>query len=304
MVQDIITCTDEDCTIFSTKLVELEELIKRDERRRILTEKRTCQAAEGKAKIELARSSSQKILFDLLKKSNLPEEIKTFLVEKWQQYLIITFLRHGENSHEWLDASQLIQDMIWACQPMTDEKTRQRLGKIKNHLLQRITAGIREVAATDEECGNIVNPIKRLIDKLPTNDIPAELRALSSHQVQSLGRERSNKPWSEMSEQEREQSNHVAPSYDFIKKAESLPIDTWLSYEDDQENRTLRCKLADRIESSDKYIFVNRFGFQVLEKSKRCFAYDLQENRAKPFESGLLFDRALQHISKELQQSA
>ncbi len=101
---------------------------------------------------------------------------------------------------------------------------------------------------------------------------------------------------------ERQQARYKALTYEFIRKAEQLPINTWVSYASGEEGKKIRCKLSSTITASDSFVFVNRFGFKVLEKQRKEFAYDMQEGRAIPLEGGQLFDRAMTNIISNLRE--
>ena len=58
----------------------------------------------------------------------------------------------------------------------------------------------------------------------------------------------------------------------------------------------IRCKLAARINAIDKYIFVNRQGIKVVEKTRRGLAQELRDGTVKPISDGLLFTRALETV--------
>src|SRR5690606_25990876 len=128
--------------IFNEKLVELQQVVQQEEHRTSLVERRTSQAIEGQAKTQRAKALVQQILFGRLEKLELPPTISSFLVDQWQQLLVLIHLRHGEESPEWLEALQLVDDLIWASCRHEDPRSLQRLSKIKPELLQRIAAGL------------------------------------------------------------------------------------------------------------------------------------------------------------------
>ncbi|MEE8056433.1 MAG: DUF1631 domain-containing protein [Pseudomonadales bacterium] len=306
IVQDITESTTEDNALFSRKLKELEKFIALNQHRSSLIEKRISQAAEGKAKTEGAKRATQILLMEKLKSALLPATISSFLIDQWQQLLIITHLKHGEDSPEWLDAVQLIQDLTWACHPQEDEKSKQRLDKIKDHLMTRINTGLNLVINTDEERSDISQRIENIINNAQQGNAEhVAKQPLTPVQAAALGHPpgAGTKSWVDMSAVERQQTRYKKLTYEYIKKAEELPLNTWLSYEDNKDGRTLRCKLSSKIEASDSYIFVNRFGFKVLEKSRKDFAYDMQKNRAEPLTSEPLFERAMSRITGNLKQA-
>jgi uncharacterized protein DUF1631 len=289
--------------IFVDKLAELQSHVEQEQHRNSLVERRTSQSIEGQAKTQQAKSVVQQLLFSRLEKLQLPTTITAFLVEQWQQLLVLVYLKHGEDSAEWMEALQLVDDLIWASNRHDDARSLQRLGKIKGELLQRIANGLTKISATTEASEGAIRAIDEVLDQLQ-NQAPVEFRPISAEQAITLGHTpgSGSKSWQEMTALERQQARYKALTYEFIKKADALPIGSWLSYEDSKRGKILRCKLATKIEISDTFVFVNRFGFKVMEKSRKDFAYDLQQRRAITLENGILFDRAMENIVNNLRQ--
>jgi hypothetical protein len=170
-------------------------------------------------------------------------------------------------------------------------------------LLQRIANGLTKISATAEASQSAISAIGEVLDQLQTQ-APVEFRPISAEQAVTLGHTpgSGSKSWQEMTALERQQARYKALTYEFIKKADALTVGSWLSYEDSKRGKILRCKLATKIEISDTFVFVNRFGFKVMEKTRKDFAYDLQQRRAIPLENGVLFDRAMENIVTNLRQ--
>ena len=289
--------------IFADKLAELQSHVEQEQHRNSLVERRTSQSIEGQAKTQQAKSVVQQLLFSRLEKLQLPTTITAFLVEQWQQLLVLVYLKHGEDSAEWMEALQLVDDLIWASNRHDDARSLQRLGKIKSELLQRIANGLTKISATAEASQSAISAIDEVLDQLQ-NQAPVEFRPISAEQAITLGHTpgSGSKSWQEMTALERQQARYKALTYEFIKKADALPVGSWLSYEDSKRGKILRCKLATKIEISDTFVFVNRFGFKVMEKTRKDFAYDLQQRRAITLENGILFDRAMENIVNNLRQ--
>jgi hypothetical protein len=243
------------------------------------------------------------LLFAKLEKQQLPAPITAFLVDQWQQLLVLVHLKNGEDSAEWLESMQVVDDLIWASQKHEDPRSMQRLGKIKPELLQRIAHGLTKISTTAEASHNALRVIGEVLDQLQC-EAPVKFEAISAEQAVALGHTpgSGSKNWQEMTALERQHARYKALTYEFIKKADALPVGTWVSYEDSRRGKILRCKLATKIEVSDMFVFVNRFGFKVMEKSRKDFAYDLQQRRAAPLENGMLFDRAMENIVSNLRQ--
>ena len=303
ITHDINDQYEDDDKIFAAKYNELQLFIEQTERRSSVVEKRTEQLAEGQAKTNQAKRTAQRAMFGKLKSTSLPEVISQFLTEHWLSYLVMTHLKHGDESTEWIDATQLIDDLSWASQKQTDAKSLERLEKIRPVLLSRIGASLETISATPEEATDTLAEIEQTLRLLhgASSDTP-EIRPLTAEQAKNLGHTpgSGDKSWKDMTGVERQQAHYKQLTYDFIRKAEELPLQTWLSYVDNKTGKINRCKLTSRIEQTDTYVFVNRFGFRALEKQRKDFAADLQAGRAAILDSGQLFDRALSNVLNRL----
>lgn len=289
--------------IFAEKLSELQSFVQQEEHRTSLVERRTSQAIEGQAKTLQAKTLVQQLLFARLEKVELPTTISSFLVDQWQQLLVLIHLRNGEESPEWLEAMQLVDDLMWASCKHEDPRSLQRLSKIKPELLRRIAHGLSKIAITAEASQSAIRTIGEVLDQLQAK-ATVEFKTLSAEQAVALGHTpgSGSKSWQEMTALERQQARYKALTYEYIKKVDAMPIGTWVTYEDSRRGKILRCKLASKIEASDTFIFVNRFGFKLMEKARKDFAYDMQQHRASVLDSGALFDRAMDNIVTNLRQ--
>ena len=112
------------------------------------------------------------------------------------------------------------------------------------------------------------------------------------------------KSWREMTAVERQKVQYEALMFEYLKRADEVPIGTWFEYDDLRRAVTRRCKLATRIDETRMFLFVNRVGVQVYEKPRKAFAYDLQMGHARPIEDAPLFDRTVERISANLPKLA
>lgn len=69
----------------------------------------------------------------------------------------------------------------------------------------------------------------------------------------------------------------------------------WFEMVDDK-NSVVRCRLAAFIKPTGKYIFVNRNGMKVAEKTQQELALALKKNRLRALDNSVLFDRALETV--------
>ncbi|MCL6415983.1 DUF1631 domain-containing protein [Aestuariirhabdus sp. Z084] len=88
------------------------------------------------------------------------------------------------------------------------------------------------------------------------------------------------------------------PSYRLI---DSLKVGAWVEFNESEENH-FRCKLAAHIKVTGKYIFVNRTGVKVAEKTRNGLAVELRDGGMRLLDDALLFDRALESVIGNLRQ--
>jgi hypothetical protein len=86
-----------------------------------------------------------------------------------------------------------------------------------------------------------------------------------------------------------------------LLQVDQLRTGCWVEFQEDEEN-TLRCKLAAIIEATGKYIFVNRTGMKVQEHSRTGLALEFRRGAVRTLDDTLLFDRALESVLGNLRR--
>jgi hypothetical protein len=92
-------------------------------------------------------------------------------------------------------------------------------------------------------------------------------------------------------------ANHPA-----VARIDNLSIGMWVEFTGEDDHNT-RCKLAAKISAIDKFIFVNRQGVKVVEKTKLGLAGELHDGTVSIISDGLLFSRALESVIGNLRDS-
>lgn len=86
-----------------------------------------------------------------------------------------------------------------------------------------------------------------------------------------------------------------------LLQVDQLRPGCWVEFQEDEEN-TLRCKLTAIIESTGKYIFVDRTGMKVLEHNRTGLALEFRRGAVRTLDDTLLFDRALESVLGNLRR--
>jgi hypothetical protein len=93
----------------------------------------------------------------------------------------------------------------------------------------------------------------------------------------------------------------LAEDDEAFSRVDSLHVGSWFEFQEDEEHK-LRCKLAAVIKPTGKFIFVNRTGMKVLEKTRTGLAVEFRRNAIRLLDDALLFDRALESVIGNLRR--
>jgi len=305
IVQEVHDKYDGSLIVFTEQLSLLESQLATEQKRSKIIEKRSSEAAIGQAKTEKARRIVKSTISERIRDIPLPPSASDFLVKYWHKFLLSNHLRHGEQSPEWLDSVQVIDDLIWVMQPHSDTKSQQRATKLVPRLKDRILVGVKKANALNEDWSSLADNLFHTLE-LSANGRTDEFKQqpLNIDQKQALGIHelKADKPWQELTALERQQAKQNALRFESLQTAEKLLVSQWVIMKEPNA-RTIRCKLSAKLQETDSYIFVNRFGIKVLEKSKKEIAMSIQKGHLDILDSGLLFDRAMSRVTSTLRRT-
>ncbi len=325
VVQRLLNDFVDDPAIFSELLAEFMAFTGDERRRSELLEQRTRDAEEGSAKAELARRQVEQALNERLLGKILPEVVVRLLQEAWSKVLMLTCLKHGVDSEEWQAALQTMDDLVWSVTPHEDPEARLRLLELVPGLLKALREGMASAAfdpfSTSEFFSQLealhVQAFKRAAaepEAAPEESTTDAARAGIELPLLELPVAEEAEPAPAMVEvveeivllapgQTHPQEPDVAlPDDDeALQQVESLRVGSWVEFQEDDEHK-LRCKLAAIIKPTGKYVFVNRTGMKVLEKSRNALAVEFRRNTIRLLDDALLFDRALESVIGNLRK--
>ncbi|MCF5068852.1 DUF1631 family protein, partial [Pseudomonas syringae] len=297
VVQRLLTEFDDDPAIFAELLADFLAFTSDERRRSELLEQRLRDAEEGRAKSELARQRVEQVLNQSLLGKALPPSVVTFIQDAWSKVLLLTCLKHGDQSAEWQADVQTLEQLVWSAQPHEDPQAAVRLLSLVPSLLKSLRDGLSSSA----------------FDPFATSEFFSELEALHLQLLQHGDEESAALAPAMVEVSQRivlrmadESGATVAalrlPDDDAVwRQVEQLHPGSWVAFLED-EDHTLRAKLAAIIEASGQYVFVDRTGMKVLERNRVELALALREGSARVLADTLLFDRALDAVLVNLRR--
>ncbi len=329
IVNRILKEFQDNTEIFTPLLDEFTAFMTAYHRRSTTMEKREVEAASGREKLQSARRTVSNEIIERLMRHSVPGIVQSLLIEAWANFLVITLLRCGEQSPEWLSALKTTDDLISSVKQDNTEEERSHWRLKLPTIVERVKAGLEIAGDIDsnldvklrkleachiealsaprrvdsvtrekeekqfDDCG-VPNPVTDTVDsakkraKQLKNMIPDEWR-------QMLGEDADNQATEKVVSSERRM---------LLESLEQLESGTWFEFYNEVNNIYRRGKLAWINRTTSKYMFVNHDGRQVVVKSLRELADDLEHGRAKliEIESDPFVDRALKSIQELLKK--
>jgi hypothetical protein len=242
---------------------------------------------------------------------------------------VLTLLRQGETSDEWKSALRFADEFVWSALPKTNDLERTRLRALLPQLEKALRHGLATVAYHDNDVKQLMQELsqfyQRLLDgekvevktakeviaagaatAMPTSAPANDPTAPTAPVAQAIAPSPAPATQSPVEEivlntipEEPSPEESYSEDDEFLKAAREIKVGTWLEFADEQGNRE-RAKLSWISPISSKYLFVNRRGLKVCDKTVFALAAELRRGSTIVLEEVPLFDRALDAIVARL----
>jgi hypothetical protein len=318
---------DDDVSVFERELESFAGFMEQYHKRAEIAEQRAAEATRGREKLQDARRIAAREILARIEDRNLPPVVHAVLSRPWANYLVLTLLRQGENSDEWKSALRFADEFVWSALPKTTDLERTRLRALLPQLEKALRHGLATVAYHDNDVKQLMQELSQFYQRLldgekvevktakeviaagaaaaipsaPADAVPepqAAAAAVPAPATQSPVEEivlntsaRDNAP-----------EEHYDEDDEFLKAAREIKVGTWVEFADEEGNRE-RAKLSWISPISSKYLFVNRRGLKVCDKTVFALAAELRRGSTIVLEEVPLFDRALDAIVARLRSA-
>jgi hypothetical protein len=103
---------------------------------------RSAQFLRDREQLEIARVIAHDAVMAGLLDQPTPASIREFLLSHWKTRLVRLHVEQGENSPDWNDAVETMNDLVWSLTPKTNKEDRRKLIDLLPRLLKRLDGGI------------------------------------------------------------------------------------------------------------------------------------------------------------------
>ena len=285
-----------DNQIFAELFPQLEKVVEQEQQRRSTVEKRTAQMELGKSRVKAANKTARTFLVKKLHGKPIPSVARDFLIDHWLNVMVMSLLKFSGNSKQWAAVAQVVDDLVWCCQSDKDDESLQRLRQLQPSLFKRIDAGLnllgRDSHSIKLELKKIEGLIKQSFEKTDSNSEEETKITETAKEMIKLIRPTNNAKTAIA----RQQEQFAKISSKSLQQVSNMKLGDWIEYKNAETKIVTRCRLLTKIEPSDNFLFVNRFGVKVLEKSRREIAYDIQQGQISIIDDAPFFERTLAKV--------
>ncbi|MCE5233108.1 MAG: DUF1631 domain-containing protein [Mizugakiibacter sp.] len=307
-VEALLRDFDDDLDIFPRLLADFQTFNDSHRRRAELAEQRAAEATRGREKLQEARRRAAREILSRIEGRDLPALIHGVLTRPWANYLVLTLLRQGDGSQEFRSALQFVDAFVTSAQPAANDAARENLRSLLPQIEKALRHGLATVAFHE-------NDVKRLMTELsafyrrqlgiagdaPTAAGDAATADTADAQTRPVPIPDSVEAITAIEE---ESADLPEPRGDapYLQLARELKVGTWMELADEHGVRE-RAKLSWISPISGRYLFVNRRGLKVADRTAQQLAAELEAGTAVVLEEVPLFDRALDAIVERLRQA-
>ncbi|HJU25899.1 MAG TPA: DUF1631 domain-containing protein [Rhodanobacteraceae bacterium] len=302
VVEALLADFDDDIGVFDRQLADFTAFVDNNRKRAELAEQRAAEAARGRERLQEARRRAAREIVTRMEGRPLPALLQGVLTRPWANYLVLVLLRQGEQSQEFHAALRFIDEFVDSARVPQDEHERAQLRERLPSLEKTLRQGLTTVAFQEPDLRRLLDDLqdfwRRQLGEAPAGAPVAEAPLVQPLPVAEGVAEILGEELAEPAEPEQPR---VADD-SAMQAVRALKVGAWIEFVDEAGTRE-RAKLSWISPISGKYLFVNRRGLKVADRSAQQLAGELQEGRALILEEVPLFDRALDAIVERLRQA-
>ncbi len=328
-VNTILNQFNDNTEIFSTLLDEFTSFMSAHNRRAMIAEKRAVEAAKGREKLQSTRRLVSHEIVNRMVNNKVPKFVESLLMGPWANFLVITLLRAGENSQEWVSVLETTDDLIWSVQTKANDEERNLLRLKLPKIVDAVRAGLDLSGDIDADGGKLLENLESchkaalVVPKRPGGSTQISAFGVTEDESEAdedsaeTKKERFEKlkqiipeEWQQALDTEPDVSSvssDIPPEREaLLSYLKELEFGTWFEFFDQDKKIYQRGKLAWINTTTSNYMFVNQGGRQIAVKSLHNLADEMDRGLVKVIEEEKtpFVDRALNSIQELLKRES
>jgi len=282
--------------IFARLLEDLTSFVRQEKRRTENVEQRVRETEQGKAKTYDAKRRAQNVINAKAAGLRLHPLMSRFVSDVWSKVLVFACIKHGHASDAWTTVVEALDQLLWSIQPLNDLGDVEKRDRSRTTLVTSLRTGMEMINLPPDEIAEHAEKVLRHLTEISIHD-RAYLEASIPH---------------ERIEPELEVIPEVVLAAALDDPAEAPPAaaeallqriaeGTWFELTGADSQR-IRCKLSTILNDGKRFIFVNRKGMKVAERSRVDLGKELISGKTAVLDDNQIFDKALQAVIGNLRE--
>ena len=288
--------------IFAEAAESLTPLVRRQDESFARNVDRAIKACEGARKIRLAREATRDSISSRIVGKRLPASFLTLLSLGWPNVLVITYLRNGPDSDEWLRGCHVLDDMLLLLGIGTNDET----GPTTDlpQLLHTIKEGLGYISFDVKKINELIGDLQPLLSgQTPASEratLLIDQEAVDSRLGYTLNKEFDVRRYgvdADISTRPEEEQ------LKWLGRAKALQCGDWVVMASASTGRQL-LKLVWMEDDRSFYCFVNRKGIKTLELSLKELAGLMLQHTIEIFQDAELplVERGVHRMLQEMHE--
>jgi len=322
IVEQVLRDFDDDVGVFDAQLARIRSFVEQRAHKVERTEQRTTETSQGRERLENARKDAAKAVFDRLQgQLTLPPIVGKLLREVWPNVLVLKLLRHGEDSAEYTGSVMVVEHLIAVAtgQKIGDSPAEHNAALLS--LRDEIATGLDLVAYRERDVQTLLDRLTLLDEQSPDSGLEEASEELSAEPVladentQILGHTQADTLETGDPSVAALISEHAvklatadadldlqkieADVQRCMAKLQKMEIGSWVEFSQ-TDGGAMRAKLSWISPISERYLFVNRNGLKICDRTLKELAVELSLGHIKLLTETPLFERAVGAILRDL----
>lgn len=299
IVSKVIDEYGHDSAVFDELRKDFSSFLNKQERRAALAEKRESEAMAGREKLAVARKDVGQILKDMTIERELPTLVDDLLRKSWSHVMVLTRLKHGEESDEWKRVAATAKELIWSVTFKPEPKAIKRLRTRLPVLAKALASGLKKVGYSDSDVRQLLMNLKKVYSQLIRQtgsdqviiEASAEGLTIRGDDITAYAEEDDGVPVEDIDNPEELE--------DVLGNIRDWKPGHWVAFHTD-DGKEMRAKLSWISPISGRYLFVDHQGLKLGEYSPYDLAENLIGEKVRVLDSDELTTRAMSAVAERL----
>lgn len=309
VVETLLQDFDDDIGVFERQLTEFTQFVEQNRKRAELAESRATEAARGRERLQDARRRAAQEILSRINSRNLPALLRGVLTRPWANYLVLIVLRQGVESPEFRSAVHFVDDFVATADTPRGEAAHEQYKSSLPSIEKHLRTGLATVAFQEPDIDRLLAELRKFWRQQlgePAPAAPVEEPAVDPATVLGVNQDAQPAITDTAPDPNEDFDPDDEMSVDIdagsLQAVRELKVGGWVEFIDEQGTRE-RAKLSWISPISGKYLFVNRRGLKVADRTTVQLATELHSEHLMILEEVPLFDRALDAIVDRLRHT-